>query len=137
MGKDPEIRVHDRVALEEIELYAELLEAVAAINRRLTTEELDHVLGLHPEPLASGPPARVLTSVRAGHVAERRAQSRVERRTPSMVQRHTTPVSPAQVYRQALQQAAADESPHDVRAGLERLLQWMTQEPDNDTGHAP
>ena len=43
---DVDLRVHDRVALDEIELYAEVLSAVAASDRPLTGEELDRVLGL-------------------------------------------------------------------------------------------
>lgn len=39
-------RVHDRVAWDEIELYAEVLSAVAASDRPLTADELDEVLGL-------------------------------------------------------------------------------------------
>ena len=40
-------RVHDSVALDEIELYTEVLTAVAASDRPLTPEELDEVLGIH------------------------------------------------------------------------------------------
>jgi hypothetical protein len=43
-----DFRVHDRVALDEIELYAEVLSAVAASDRPLTAAELDAVLGLRP-----------------------------------------------------------------------------------------
>jgi hypothetical protein len=43
---DVDLRLHDAVALEEIELYAEVLSAVAAADRPLTTEEVDEVLGL-------------------------------------------------------------------------------------------
>jgi hypothetical protein len=43
-----DLRVHDRVMLDEIELYAEVLSAVAASDRPLTAEELDQVLGLRP-----------------------------------------------------------------------------------------
>jgi len=43
---DVDLRFHDVVALEEIELYAEVLSAVAAADRPLTTEEIDKVLGL-------------------------------------------------------------------------------------------
>jgi hypothetical protein len=42
-----DLRVHDSVALDEIELYAEVLSAVAASDRPLTPEELDEVLGVH------------------------------------------------------------------------------------------
>jgi hypothetical protein len=43
-----DLRVHDRVALDEIELYTEVLSAVAASDRPLTAEELDRVLGVRP-----------------------------------------------------------------------------------------
>jgi hypothetical protein len=43
---DVDLRFHDRVALEEIELYAEVLGAVAAADRSLTIEEIDEVLGV-------------------------------------------------------------------------------------------
>ena len=42
-----DLRVHDRVALDEIELYAEVLSAVAATDRPLTDAELDEALGIH------------------------------------------------------------------------------------------
>jgi hypothetical protein len=48
-----DLRVHDRVALDEIELYAEVLSAVAATDRPLTDEELDQVLGVRPVAGAS------------------------------------------------------------------------------------
>lgn len=44
-----DLRVHDRVQLDEIELYAEVLGAVAMAERPLTTAEIDTVLGLSPE----------------------------------------------------------------------------------------
>ena len=46
MRNDVDLRVHDLVALEEIELYAEVLSAVAVADRPLTNEEIDAVLGL-------------------------------------------------------------------------------------------
>jgi hypothetical protein len=42
-----DLRVHDRVAMDEIELYAEVLSAVAAADRPLTVAELDEALGIH------------------------------------------------------------------------------------------
>jgi len=48
-----DLRVHDRVALDEIELYAEVLSAVAASDRPLTSTELDQVLGLGPIAVVS------------------------------------------------------------------------------------
>jgi hypothetical protein len=41
-----DLRVHDRVALDEIELYAEVLTAVAGADRPLTAAELDEALGI-------------------------------------------------------------------------------------------
>jgi hypothetical protein len=70
-----DLRVHDRVALDEIELYAEVLSAVAASDRPLTDDELDEVLGLlpiagrlpvRPDPLRGGvvrPAGAVLPAV--------------------------------------------------------------------------
>lgn len=43
---DLDSRVHDRVALDEIALYAEVLSAVATSERPLTLAELDNALGL-------------------------------------------------------------------------------------------
>jgi hypothetical protein len=54
---DVDLRFHDRVALEEIELYAEVLSAVAIADRSLTTDEIDKVLGLGQR---AGADARVL-----------------------------------------------------------------------------
>ncbi len=48
-----DLRVPDYVALGEIDLYGEVLSAVAASDRPLTAEELDKVLGIRPEPEAS------------------------------------------------------------------------------------
>jgi hypothetical protein len=39
-------RVHDRVAMAEIDLYTDVLTAVAAAEGPLTDAELDEVLGL-------------------------------------------------------------------------------------------
>ena len=41
-----DLRVHDDVALGEIELYAEVLEAVAASDGPLSDSELDQALGI-------------------------------------------------------------------------------------------
>ncbi len=46
MREDVDLRFHDVVALEEIELYAEVLSAVAIADGPLTTEQIDEVLGL-------------------------------------------------------------------------------------------
>ena len=52
-----DLRVHDRVALDEIELYAEVLSAVATLDRPLTSTELDTVLGLPPAVAAPARPS--------------------------------------------------------------------------------
>ena len=44
-----DLRVHDDVAMGEIELYAEVLSAVAASDGPLSSTELDAVLGVRPE----------------------------------------------------------------------------------------
>jgi len=64
-----DLRVHDSVALDEIELYAEVLSAVASSDRPLTDDELDEVLGLLP--IAGRRPAR--TDPRHGPSAPMRA----------------------------------------------------------------
>ena len=46
MRDDLDDRLHDAVALDEIDLYADVLSAVAAADRRLTDAEIDAVLGL-------------------------------------------------------------------------------------------
>jgi hypothetical protein len=43
-------RLHDAVALDEIDLYAEVLSAVAAADGPLSQDELDAVLGLSHTP---------------------------------------------------------------------------------------
>jgi hypothetical protein len=48
-----DLRVPDYVALGEIDLYADVLSAVAASDRPLTAEELDEVLGIRRQPEAS------------------------------------------------------------------------------------
>jgi hypothetical protein len=60
MPEQLDLRVHDRVALDEIELYAEVLSAVAIADRPLTASELDEVLGLRapaPPPASGTGPA--------------------------------------------------------------------------------
>ena len=41
-----DLRVHDLVALDEIDLYTDVLSAVASADRPLTDAELDEVLGI-------------------------------------------------------------------------------------------
>jgi hypothetical protein len=52
MRDDVDLRFHDRVALEEIELYADVLSAVAVADRPLTVAEIDEVLGLRQHATA-------------------------------------------------------------------------------------
>jgi hypothetical protein len=56
MHNDVDLRVHDLVALAEIELYAEVLSAVAVADRPLTIEEIDEVLGLSRRASAEAGP---------------------------------------------------------------------------------
>ena len=46
ISRQLDLRVHDDVALDEIELYAEVLSAVAASEGPLSRKELDAVLGV-------------------------------------------------------------------------------------------
>lgn len=48
ISRQLDLRVHDDVALDEIELYAEVLSAVAASEGPLSRTELDAVLGVKP-----------------------------------------------------------------------------------------
>ena len=48
VSRQLDLRVHDNVALDEIELYAEVLSAVAASEGPLSRTELDAVLGVSP-----------------------------------------------------------------------------------------
>ena len=48
-------RLHDIVALDEIDLYGDVLSAVAASDRPLTAAELDQVLGIRQEYVLPGP----------------------------------------------------------------------------------
>jgi hypothetical protein len=50
MRDDLDDRLQDAVALDEIDLYANVLTAVAAADRPLTDDELDAVLGLDDAP---------------------------------------------------------------------------------------
>ncbi|RCV49820.1 hypothetical protein [Marinitenerispora sediminis] len=59
MNSNLDTRLHDHVALAEIELYSELLTVVATAEGRLTVEEIDEALGVAREPdPESRPPAR-------------------------------------------------------------------------------
>lgn len=79
-----DLRVHDRVALDEIDLYAEVLSAVAASDGPLTPSELDAVLGLRPEVCGrpSLPPNYPILRTAARH-ARRYMTSVLQRRNPS------------------------------------------------------
>lgn len=66
MRDDVDLRFHDAVALEEIELYAEVLSAVAAADGPLTTGEIDEVLGLRTRARADSRASLPVTDVRPG-----------------------------------------------------------------------
>lgn len=57
ISRQLDLRVHDDVAMDEIELYAEVLSAVAASEGPLSRTELDAVLGVRrdPRPVALAP----------------------------------------------------------------------------------
>jgi hypothetical protein len=46
MSRQLDYRVHDRVALDEIDLYTDVLSAVAAADGPLSNAEIDEVLGI-------------------------------------------------------------------------------------------
>ena len=80
-----DLRVHDRVALDEIELYAEVLSAVAAADRPLTPSELDAVLGLGPAVCGRTslpPPSYPIRRMSVRHVCSYMT-SVLQRRKPS------------------------------------------------------
>ncbi|MFC7326333.1 hypothetical protein [Marinactinospora rubrisoli] len=52
MNSNLDTRLHDHVALAEIELYSDLLTVVATAEGRLTVEEIDRALGVAREPEA-------------------------------------------------------------------------------------
>ena len=60
MATKPDTRVQDRVALDEIELYGELIIAASSSSRPLTVAEIDQVLGVDRErpPGAERPAVR-------------------------------------------------------------------------------
>lgn len=47
-GRPPRTSVHDRVALDEIELYAELIIAAQRSDEPLSHEAIDAILGVRP-----------------------------------------------------------------------------------------
>lgn len=56
MHEDLDERIHDAVALGEIDLYADVLSAVAAADGPLTSDEIDKALGLgQPSPSVRSP----------------------------------------------------------------------------------
>lgn len=90
MRDDVDLRFHDVVALEEIELYAEVLSAVAAADGPLTTEEIDEVLGLRERARADSRGSLAVTEVRpAGPRRHHRRTSHPFRRARSRAT-HTT-----------------------------------------------
>jgi len=50
----PDARVHDAVALDEIELYGNLMIAASETDGPLSQERIDEILGVRPAP-AFGP----------------------------------------------------------------------------------
>lgn len=52
-----DLRLEDPAALEEIELYSELMIVAGASSRRLTPEEIDRALGIGAASLSRAPDA--------------------------------------------------------------------------------
>ena len=46
---NPDARIHDAVALDEIELYGNLMIAASESDEPLTMEKIDEVLGVQPQ----------------------------------------------------------------------------------------
>jgi len=57
MRDDLDDRLHDAVALDEIDLFSDVLSAVAAADRPLTDDEIDAVLGVRHGPATTQPPS--------------------------------------------------------------------------------
>lgn len=58
LGSHIDTRLHNQMALCEIELYSEVLSAVASVDRMLSFAEIDRALGLRltlPDPSACVP----------------------------------------------------------------------------------
>jgi len=51
----PDARIHDAVALDEIELYGNLMIAASESDGRLSQERIDEVLGIRPAPAVGSP----------------------------------------------------------------------------------
>ncbi|WP_225991971.1 hypothetical protein [Actinomadura montaniterrae] len=145
LPKDLDLRVHDRAALDETELYAEVLSAVAAADGPLTAAEIDNVLGVRRRrPSRAGARRRTRTAPPIGTRDSAKGRARGESERP--VQSHVSDsadepgpeaergsaVSPAELYRQARRQAAAEQPSFDMRSGLEKLDRWMA----GDAGEA-
>ena len=81
--RDVDLRFHDVVALEEIELYAEVLSAVATAEDPLTTEEIDEVLGLRERASADARTNLPVAEVRPAGPRRRRSTSHPLRRARS------------------------------------------------------
>jgi hypothetical protein len=48
--ENPDARVHDAVALDEIELYGNLMIAASESDGPLSQERIDEILGVRPAP---------------------------------------------------------------------------------------
>jgi hypothetical protein len=67
LGEYVDVRLHDRVALDEIELYSEVLSAVAASDHPLSDDELDEVLGLGRTHMGAAPDRNATRPVERCH----------------------------------------------------------------------
>ena len=101
------VNVQDLVALEEIELYANLIIAARESPDPLTRDELDRVLGVAPDRAPSPKPGPKQELFSAGQVY-RAARAESEHHTPDF----------------------------DVQEGVARFSAWLSQDTDPRTESA-
>ncbi|PWV45706.1 hypothetical protein BDW27_11640 [Nocardiopsis sp. L17-MgMaSL7] len=108
-------RLHDHVALDEIELYAEVLIAVADTDHRLSPAEIDRALGLTGRYLVGDQPGG--DGVRETDTAEKPPVSPTETSGSDKGVRHAAPgpTGTAPVRRKRPRRGAVPEQPSEVR----------------------
>lgn len=108
-------RLHDHVALDEIELYAEVLIAVADTDHRLSPAEIDRALGLTGRTLVGDRPGG--GRARGADTAANPPGSPTETSAPDEGTRHAAPgsTSTAPTRRKRPRRGAVPEQPSEVR----------------------
>ncbi|PDP85857.1 hypothetical protein CQJ94_19090 [Glycomyces fuscus] len=84
--------LHDHVALDEIELYAEVLIAVADADRALSPAEIDRVLGLSEAPAAPAGPDRSANGLPSDRTGTAAGTAHVPEPTPEQPSRTEGPL---------------------------------------------